>query len=309
MTLLSKGKLPINQGSSWCYDQLEIGPWNRYSYRQGREFSLKVPNDGVLMIRSVGYKTQEVPVSGRTVINIQLEEENSNLDEVVVVGYSSKKQSELSSSVTVLNAEQLKGVATNDIMTMLQGRAPGVVVSTGSGDPTESPTVTIRGVSSINGGTAPLLVVDGNIVGAYGASNPTYSPADVESVTILKDAAATGLYGSRAGSGVIIITTRTGKAGATKIDFSSTVGFNKPNTGKFKLMNTQQLYDYQKTFTNPNPAVLNTNTNWWDLATQTGLTQNYSLAVSGYRKYKYYIGGNYYKEDGTVITMIKKHIA
>lgn len=270
-------------------------------------FTLRVPNDGVLVVRSVGYLTKEVPVSGRTIINVQLEEENSNLNEVVVVGYSSKKQSELSSSVTVLNAEQLKGVASNDVMTMIQGKAPGVVVSTGSGDPTEAPQVFVRGVSSINGGTAPLVVVDGNIVGAYGASNATYSPADVESVTILKDAAATGLYGSRAVSGVIIITTKTGKAGATKIDFNATVGFNKPNMGKFKLMDTQQLYDYQKTFTNPNPAVLNTNTNWWDLATQTGLTQNYALAISGGTdKYKYYIGGNYYKEEGTVITNDKR---
>ncbi|WP_316833311.1 TonB-dependent receptor [Pedobacter nutrimenti] len=265
-------------------------------------FSLKVPNDGVLVVRSVGYLTKEVPVSGRTVINVQLEEENSNLNEVVVVGYSSKKQSELSSSVTVLNAEQLKGVASNDVMSMIQGKAPGVTVSSASGDPTEAPKVLVRGVSSINGGTAPLVVVDGNIVGAYGASNATYSPADVESVTILKDAAATGLYGSRAGSGVIIITTKTGKAGETKIDISSTVGFNKPNMGNFKLMNTQQLYDYQKTFTNPNPAVLNTNTNWWDLATQTGLTQNYVLSASGgTEKSKFYISGNYYKEEGTVV--------
>lgn len=270
-------------------------------------YSIKVPNDGILVFKSVGYKTQEIPVQGRTTINVKMEEEDNHLTEVVVVGYSSKKQSELSSSVTVINAEQLKGVASNDVMSMIQGKAPGVVVSTGSGDPTESPRVQIRGVSSINGGTAPLVVVDGNIVGAYGASNPTYSPSDVESVTILKDAAATGLYGSRAGSGVIIITTKTGKAGATKIDFSSTVGFNKPSSGNFKLMNSQQLYDYQKTFTTPNPAVLNTNTNWWDLATQNGLTQNYTLSASGgTEKYKYYVGGSYYKEEGTVVANDKK---
>lgn len=270
-------------------------------------YMIKVPNDGVLVIRSVGYLTKEVPVLGRTLINVLLEEENSNLNEIVVVGYSAKKQSELSSSVTVLNSEQLKGVASNDVMNMIQGKAPGVMVSSASGDPTEAPKVLVRGVSSINGGTAPLVVVDGNIVGAYGASNATYSPADVESVTILKDAAATGLYGSRAGSGVIIITTKTGKAGETKIDMSATVGFNKPNMGKFKLMDTQQLYDYQKTFTNPNPAVLNTNTNWWDLATQTGLTQSYVLSASGGTdKSKFYISGNYYKEEGTVIKNDKR---
>ncbi|WP_316804832.1 TonB-dependent receptor [Pedobacter nototheniae] len=265
-------------------------------------FVINVPDDGILVIKSIGYKTVEVPVQKQTILNVKLEEDNQSLSDVVVVGYSSKKQSELSSSVTVLSAEKLKGIVANDVMTMIQGKAPGVVVSTASGDPTEAPKVTIRGIGSLNGGTSPLVVVDGNIVGSYGSANATYSPADVESVTILKDAAATGLYGSRAGSGVIIITTKTGQAGETKIDFNASVGFNHPNTGKFKLMDTQQLYDYQKTFTNPNPAVLKTNTNWWDLATQTGLTQNYALSASGgTEKSKFYISGTYYKEDGTVV--------
>lgn len=265
-------------------------------------FAITVPADGILIIKSVGYKTQEIPVQGKTTINISLEEENNNLSDVVVVGYSSKKQGELSSSVSVISAEKLKGVASNDVISMIQGKAPGVVVSSGSGDPTSAPKMTIRGIGSINGGTAPLLVVDGNILGAYGTEGATYSPNDVESVTILKDAAATGLYGSRAGSGVIIVTTKTGKAGEAKIEFSSTVGFNSPSTGHFKLMNSQQLYDYQKTFSNPDPSVLKNDTNWWDLATQNGMTQNYTLSASGgTEKTRYYIAGNFYREQGTVI--------
>ncbi|SER98996.1 SusC/RagA family TonB-linked outer membrane protein [Pedobacter rhizosphaerae] len=265
-------------------------------------FVITVPADGILVIKSIGYKTLEVPVQNKTSINIKLEEENNSLSDVVVVGYSSKKQGELSSSVTVLSAEKLKGVATNDVVNMIQGKAPGVVVSSGSGDPTSAPKINIRGISSINGGTAPLLVVDGNILGAYGSEGATYSPNDVESVTILKDAAATGLYGSRAGSGVIIVTTKSGKAGESKIEFNSVVGFNTPSNGKFHLMDSQQLYDYQKTFSNPNPSVLNTNTNWWDLATRTGMTQNYTVSASGgSEKMKYYISGNYYREQGTVV--------
>jgi TonB-linked SusC/RagA family outer membrane protein len=265
-------------------------------------FAITVPADGILIIKSVGYLTQEIPVQGKSTFNISLVEENNILNDVVVVGYSSKKQGELSSSVSVISAEKLKGVASNDVISMIQGKAPGVVVSSGSGDPTSAPKMTIRGIGSINGGTAPLLVVDGNILGAYGTEGATYSPNDVESVTILKDAAATGLYGSRAGSGVIIVTTKTGKTGEAKIEFSSTVGFNSPSTGNFKLMNSQQLYDYQKTFSNPDPSVLNNDTNWWDLATRNGMTQNYTLSASGgTEKTKYYIAGNFYREQGTVI--------
>ncbi|MCZ4242594.1 SusC/RagA family TonB-linked outer membrane protein [Pedobacter punctiformis] len=265
-------------------------------------FVITVPADGILVIKSIGYKTIEVPVQNQTTLNIKLEEENNTLSDVVVVGYSSKKQGELSSSVSVISAEKLKGVASNDVISMIQGKAPGVVVSSGSGDPTAAPKINIRGISSINGGTAPLLVVDGNILGAYGSEGATYSPNDVETITILKDAAATGLYGSRAGSGVIIVTTKTGKAGESKIEFNSVVGFNSPSTGKFKLMNSQQLYDYQKTFSNPSPSVLNNDTNWWDLATRDGMTQNYTISASGgTEKTRYYVAGNFYREQGTVI--------
>ncbi|KQS41625.1 SusC/RagA family TonB-linked outer membrane protein [Pedobacter sp. Leaf194] len=265
-------------------------------------FTIKVPANGILVVKSMGYKTQEIAIQGKTVFNISLAEEDNNLSDVVVVGYSSKKQGELSSSVSVISAEKLKGVASNDVISMIQGKAPGVVVSSASGDPTSAPNITIRGISSINGGTAPLLVVDGNILGAYGSEGATYSPNDVESITILKDAAATGLYGSRAGSGVIIVTTKTGKAGEAKIEFNSVVGFNSPSTGNFKLMDSQQLYDYQKKFSNPNPAVLNTDTNWWDLATRDGMTQNYTVSASGgTEKTRYYVAGNYYREQGTVV--------
>src|SRR5690606_850720 len=113
---------------------------------------------------------------------------------------------------------------------LLQGKAAGVVVSTASGDPTSSAAMLIRGQGTLSDNSAPLYVVDGNIGG-------TFNPNDVESVSILKDAAATGLYGSRAANGVVIITTRQGKAGKSRIEFSSAVGFNKANFGKFRLMN------------------------------------------------------------------------
>src|SRR5690606_13960511 len=136
----------------------------------------------------------------------------------------------------------------------------------------------------------------------------TANPNDIESVTILKDAAATGLYGSRAANGVIIITTNSGKSGVTQVNLSSTVGFNRATTGNFEVMNSQQLYDYQKTFWDPATwerdrpsSLLSQNTKWQELAYRTGITQNHILSISGGSdKTQFYLSGNYYKEEGTI---------
>jgi len=271
------------------------GTTNAASTDVDGKYSISAPSDGVLAFSFIGYTTKEVSIGGKTNIDVVLASTSKALNEVVVVGYTSKQVSQLSSSVSVINGDKLRDVTSNDVVSLLQGKAAGVVVSTASGDPTSASSILIRGASSINAGTSPLIVVDGNIGGTYNAS-------DVESVTVLKDAAATGLYGSRAANGVIIITTKSGKSGQTKIDISSVVGFNNKTTGNFHLMNSQQLYDYQKTFLTPDPSVLNNNTNWFDLAFRTGITQNHTLSVSGgTEKTQYYISGNYYNEQGTLI--------
>ncbi|MGN8070852.1 SusC/RagA family TonB-linked outer membrane protein [Mucilaginibacter sp. 22184] len=254
---------------------------------------------GVLTVTYIGYKPQEVTIGSSNEVSVVLEEDLNKLSEVVVVGYSSKQVSQLSSSVSVVSGNKLRDVTSNDLVSLLQGKAPGIVVSSGSGDPSSGASILIRGASSISASTSPLIVVDGNIGG-------TYNPTDVESVTILKDAAATGLYGSRAANGVIIVTTKQGKAGLTKIDVNSVVGFNNATFGKFHLMNSQQLYDYQKTFLTPDPSVLKYNTNWLDLAFRTGVTQNHTISVSGGSdKTQFYVSGNYYKEQGTLIDNAK----
>ncbi len=270
-------------------------------------FSLSVPEDGILIFQAVGFNTQEVPINGRSTINVTLVEGVANLDEVVVVGYTSKSLSQLSSSVSVVSGEKLRDVTSNDVTSMLQGKAPGVIVSSSSGSPNAEPSIVVRGSSSITAGAGPLYVVDGIIGG-------TVNPNDVESVTILKDAAATGLYGSRASNGVIIITTKTGKAGNNQVTFNATTGFNTATMGNFNLMGSQQLYDYQKTFFDPavferdRPAsLLSQNTDWRDLAFQTGITQNYTLSVSGgSEKTQVYVSGNFYNEDGTLRTTGRK---
>jgi len=259
------------------------------------KFSIDAPANGVLVFTFVGYTTKEVNIDGKTNIDVVLSSSLKSLNEVVVVGYTSKQVSQLSSSVSVISGDKLRDVTSNDVVSLLQGKAPGVVVSSASGDPTSTSSILIRGASSINASTSPLIVVDGNIGGTYNAS-------DVESVTVLKDAAATGLYGSRAANGVVIITTKSGKAGQTRIDVSSVVGFNTKTTGNFHLMDSQQLYDYQKTFETVLPSDLTYNTNWFNLAFRRGITQNHTLSVSGGTdKTQYYISGNYYDEEGTLV--------
>jgi len=269
------------------------------------KFDITVPDgNAVLVVSYISYLTQEIQINGRTVINITLQSSSTGLSEVVVMGYLSKKLSQISSSVSVISGERLNDVTSNDVTSLLQGKAPGVIVSNSSaGNPNGTASIIIRGSSSISAGSAPLYVVDGIIGG-------TVNPNDVESVTILKDAASTGLYGSRAANGVIIITTKLGKAGKTKIKLNSSVGSNKVSFGKFQVMNSQQLYDYQKSFfpgdvfaTDRPISILSQNTNWKDLAYRTGITQDYTLTVSGgTEKTQMYLSGNYYNEEGTMRT-------
>lgn len=265
-------------------------------------FSIEVPlGSNELEFKYLGYIAQTIAIDGKARVDLSLDTDLTELSEVVVVGYTTKQLSELSSSVAIVSGDELRDVTSNNISSMLQGKAAGVIVSNSSGGPNSTPNVTIRGSSSITAGSEPLYVVDG-IIG--GAANPN----DVQSITILKDAAATGLYGSRAGNGVIIITTKMGRAGKTQVNFDATTGFNKATTGNFRTMNSQQLYEYQKTFFSPEifardrpSSLLNQNTNWHDLAFRTGLTQDYTISVSGgSENTQMYISGNYYTEDGTL---------
>lgn len=262
-------------------------------------YSISIPDqlaaNAVLVFSFIGYESVERPVGQESRIDLALTSSVSQLEQVVVVGYSAKKVKYLSSSVSTISNENLRDVTSNELPSLLQGKAPGVVVSTASGDPTSAASILIRGAGTISAGTSPLVVVDGNIGG-------TYNPVDVENITILKDVAATGLYGSRAANGVIIVTTKMGKAGKTEISFNNTLGFAEATTGKFRMMNSQELYDFQKTFYNRDPSVVNTNTSWWDEAFRTGFVNNHNVSVSGGSdKTTYYVSANYYKEEGTVV--------
>ncbi|MCO4292704.1 SusC/RagA family TonB-linked outer membrane protein [Solitalea sp. MAHUQ-68] len=260
-------------------------------------FQINVTSEkDVLVISIIGFESREITVGSNKSFNIILKEKSTTLNEVVVVGYSAKKTKEISSAVTVVTSDKLRDVTSNELTTLLQGKAPGVLVSSSTGgDPTSSGDVVIRGVNTITASSSPLYVVDGNIGGSYNV-------ADVESVTILKDAAATGLYGSRASNGIIIVTTKSGKAGKTKVEFNATTGLSQAEFGNFKVMNAQQLFDYQSLYYNPDPSVVNINTNWRDLAFRNAIVNNYQLALNGgTEKTQFYLSGNYYNEEGTVL--------
>lgn len=295
------GKVTDTEGNPLANVSVSVKNTTTGTYtNEAGDFSLDVSNDAVLLFSYVGFENKEVAVGNSTTLSVQLARTDDALQNVVVVGYSSKKTKYLSSAVSTVSGEKLRDVTSIELPNLLQGKVPGLLASGSSGDPTSSASLLIRGQGSLGAGTGPLIVVDGNIGG-------TYNPTDIESVTVLKDAAATGLYGSRAGNGVIIITTKSGKAGKTRVDVNSVIGFNEASTGKFKLMNSQELYDYQQLFYPRDPSVLSTSTDWWGHAFRRSMTQNHTVSVSGgTEKTQAYVSGNYYNEEGTLIGNDKK---
>ena len=280
-------------------------------------FSLSVPSGKKfsLQVQSVGYIPMEIPVGvSDNKISIFLTPDEKNMSEVVVVGYSDKKRGELTSAVSVISAKKLEDVTSNDIGTLLQGKVAGLQVVVSSGVPGAGSEMRLRGISSVNANQNPLFVVDGIIGG-------NYDPNDVESVTVLKDAAATSMYGSQANAGVIVVTTKHARYGTMTVEGKLSTGFRKADFGNMTLMNGQQLYQYQKEFYrdyipgNPNnsykidllkfyqerPRSLESqNYSWPDELFKTALVQNYYLSLSGKsEKSEYYMGLTFYNEQGT----------
>jgi TonB-linked SusC/RagA family outer membrane protein len=266
----------------------------------------------VLVISNIGFTAREM--SAKSNISAVLEEDTREFNEVVVVGYSDKKKSELTSAVSVVSEDELKDVTTNNIGSMLQGKVAGLQVVNSSGVPGASAEIRLRGVSSVNASQSPLFVVDGIIGG-------NYDPNDVESVTVLKDAGATAMYGSQANAGVVIITTKKAKLGKTRFEAKVTTGLRTPDFGKMKMMNGSQLYDRQKEYyrdyipgtTNNSykidilkfyserpKALQNQNYNWLTTMFETAPMQNVYISASGStEKNDYYTGLSYYNEKGT----------
>ncbi len=277
-------------------------------------FSLSVSSDATLVVSFIGFKNTEVAVEGKTDLgNITLVSDIKTLDQVVVVGYGTQRKVDLTGSVAVVNTEEMKKVSHSNISTMLEGKVSGVQI-TSDGQPGADPTVRIRGIGSF-GSTAPLYVIDGV---PMGTTIRDFSPNDIETLQVLKDASAAAIYGSRAANGVVIITTKQGKKNEPmKIDYSGYYGVDQVQKGVYDVMDAEQYGKYvTMAYTNSgmdvpsgyDPTSSNyidpakVNTNWFDEAFKTGIRQNHNINLSGGgANNTYNIGLDYYNQRGTMV--------
>ncbi|MFZ0598096.1 MAG: TonB-dependent receptor [Flavobacterium sp.] len=248
-------------------------------------FKIKVAvNEGTLVFSYVGFKTKEAAFSVNQKLNVSLAEEVSTLNEVVVVGYGSQKRSDVTGAISSVKSENFnKGVVANAGQ-LIQGKVAGVNVVAASGEPGASQDIIIRGVGSLRSGTTPLYVVDGFALDNSNngvASNPLnfINPQDIESIEVLKDASASAIYGSRAANGVIVITTKKGAKGQTKINLNMTTGFSTL-ANKVDVFGADE-FRRQVVAVNGNLQDGGANTDWQDELTRTGVSQNVNLSMSG----------------------------
>ena len=276
-------------------------------------FQIDAPANGILLVSYVGFKDREIAVNGRSVIGeIQLSPDDLTLDQVVVIGYGTQKKADLTGSVSIVNAEEMKRISNSNISTMLEGKVAGVQI-TSDGQPGADPTVRIRGIGSF-GSTAPLYVVDGV---PMGTTIRDFSPNDIATIQVLKDASAGAIYGSRAANGVIIITTKNGqKDQPLKVDYKGYFGIDKISKGVYDVMNANQYSQYlgQACANSGTPlpggySLIdgaykfrdNTNTDWFNEVFKTGVRQNHNLNLSGgSANSTYNVGLDYFKQKGTL---------
>jgi len=301
-------------------------------------YSLRLSNsDAVIVFSYIGFETQEVNAAGRTNVSVTLMPDTKELDDVVVVGYGVQRREALTSSVSTVQGKDLQKVSSSSFDKALQGNTAGVVVSSAVGNPGSYAEVVIRGSGSINASNSPLYIVDGVpvLTGRVGdwaddsRSNflSSLNSHDIENVTIMKDAAATAIYGSRASNGVIIITTKSGKQGKTKVSFNVEKGVSTLTNAKNKNANSEdlvkyfqdasrnagELYDPNGNYADwydpmvdqglyfPN-SLADTNFDWWDAYTQDGTYDNYNVNISGGdEKTNFFVSAGYLNQEGTVV--------
>ena len=277
-------------------------------------FSLTVPAGSVLQFISVGFETVEKTVSvGGDLGSVTLPTEHTVLDQVVVIGYGSQKKVDLTGSVAIVDADEMKKVSHSNISTMLEGKVAGVQI-TSDGQPGADPSVRIRGLGSF-GSTAPLYVIDGV---PMGTTIRDFSPNDIETIQVLKDASAAAIYGSRAANGVVIITTKGGKKNQPiMVDYTGYVGVDKIRKNVYKVMDAAQYGDFVRmAFDNSglavpggyepasslyvDPAVVNTD--WFDAVFKTGIRQNHNVNLSGGGENSTFnIALDYFNQKGTMV--------
>ena len=250
-----------------------------------------------LLFSFTGMQTVEVLVGSQLKVDVQLKEDLLKLDELVVVGYGSQEKEEVTGSLAIVSDEDIKLRPNTQFGNLIQGKAAGVQVLSNSGKPSQGFNLRIRGTSSINGGSEPLYVVDG----VPTTDTRSINPADIESITILKDAASAAIYGSQAANGVVLINTKTGDLGTTQMSFDSYFGFSEV----WRTLDVLNARDYRILMTelglNTDWSLYQEDTNWQDEIFQRGRSQNYQLAISGKsNKTSYYVSGGWTEQVGAV---------
>lgn len=294
---------------------------------QDGTYSLAVPDNArTLVISSVGMAPQEISIGNKTSINASLKTGEAALQEVVVVAYGTQKKATLTGVVATVKAADLENKPFSSVDKALQGQVAGLQSVATSGQPGASQAILIRGVSSINAATGPLWVIDGVPVNTGDASRlqttanllSTLNPNDIESISVLKDAASQSIYGSRAANGVIVVTTKKGKAGKTRVRFDTEVGFSDVayENDRYKPLNAEKYFDLTReglVNAGASPAqttsIMNSygfgngiDFNWLDAVTRKASQQQYNLSVEGGNdRTTFYLSGGHFIQEGTTV--------
>ena len=256
-------------------------------------YSIQAGPDATLEFSFIGYKKQEVPVGTRSAIDVVLEEDALMVDDVVVIGYGSVKKNDMTGSVVAIKAEEFNRGAVVSTQDMLKGKVPGVHIIPGDGGPGSSATIRVRGAASLNASNDPLIVIDGvpiAVDGGKGMANPleTINPNDIESFTVLKDASAAAIYGSRASNGVILVTTKKGRGNTPRVSYSGSVSV-QTNSDELPVMSPgefrtyiDQVYPAGTTTGDKVQSMLgDKNTNWQDLVFRTAISHDHNVSLIG----------------------------
>lgn len=298
---------------------LEKGTNNGTTTDIDGKFTINVAPTATLQISFIGYTTQEIAVNGQTTLNISMAPGLEELEEVVVIGYGTQKKSVVTGAISQVKAEQLENLPLTRIEQSLQGRTSGVLIAANAGQPGSSATVRVRGVTSFNAGSNdPLWVIDGIIVdnGGIGYLNQ----ADIASIEVLKDAASQAIYGARAGAGVILVTTKKGKAGKLQVNYNGYTGIQKASR-KLDLLNARQYATlrneaYANGYTNgnfqlpfPNASELGRGTDWQDIIFSDNATRSqHELSLSGGNdKSTFYMSFGILEQEGIVMPQISNY--
>lgn len=265
-----------------------------------------VPADATLVFSFVGMKTQEIPVSGKSSANVTMKEETVGIEEVVAIGYGTMKKSDLTGSLSSVKSEEISVFPATTVSQALQGRASGVQVVQNTGQPGASMQIRIRGTNSIKGDNNPLWIIDG-----FPGDESILNMSDIESIEVLKDASATAIYGSRGANGVILVTTKRGKVGTTRVDYDGSFSMQTVrkkldlcNAKEYMLLqNIQQLNDVGKEYFTQNEINnAGEGTDWLEEMFRSAPVQDHSLTVSGgNEKVQFLIGSSYFDQKGIFI--------